>query len=219
MDILKTYHNCLVDPKKQFIFFPVPKCASQKFYGIFHNAKWTQLKDTTVIDYHRLFANAYKFAILRDPLQRWVSGFVTFLSLDELSSDYNKPMNKLLLSEYWSEALSIIFEYAPLDFGHYCKLQKDFFSHYVNEQFPINEITFFSMDDKLGYTVGKWLQSNDNFITIDNTKVNILNKQLQIYKAITEFLFDAKNDRYKQKLYDYLRPDYEFINSIKFYAR
>ena len=59
--------------------------------------------------------------------------------------------------------------------------------------------------------------SSNDFLNLSNEYFNQFDKKQKCYQHVTQFFFNYKNNIYKQKLYDYLRPDYEFINSITFH--
>jgi len=164
--------------------------------------------------------NVNKFAVIRDPYERWISGFCSFIEFED-EPTFDKPISTLVKSDYFDETLTLLFrDRDDYEFDIHCKLQVNFIKKYTETfKCSTSDITFFYLNNNLGYQINKWFQSHNELINVNNHKTNVQNKSLISYRHITEFLFNAKNEIYKQKLYAYLKPDYDFINSINFYAR
>ena len=79
------------------------------------------------------------------------------------------------------------------------------------------KITFFQMNDKLGYSLNHWLHEKGVPNKFNNAKINATDeKNDAIFNGVNNFFNDQKNINRKNKVLEYLQPDYDFLNSIHF---
>ena len=81
-----------------------------------------------------------------------------------------------------------------------------------------NNIDFFFINDKLGYQLNHYFRSFDLVTTINNQKINVTADDLMM-KFLREFIFDYANQKYKEKIMEILKPDYELISLVNFYNK
>ena len=206
-----------VDPTQKFLWIPIYKNAHTKIREELQSYGWTMVRETNMPNFDHFFQQSIKFAVLRNPYERWVNGFVTFIEKYKKDDPNDKVIYELLNSDKSLEILQIIFSFCNnFNFDEHTRLQKDFFS--IDNKI-INEINFFYLNDNLGYQINKWFQSHGVINKFNNHKINQTDKKSILYKNLINFLFDYQYNRYKEKLYQYLQPDYDFIDSINFYAR
>lgn len=220
IDFIQAYGECLTDPYKRFMYFPLTKNASHKVKNILKDTyAWTEINEDTYEDPVVFLKNIHKFSIIRDPYIRWIYGFVDYVQEGSFEKFDNNVLT-LLESQYWQEILTILLVSNTYDFNNYCSLQSKLFHTYVNVyELDLNEITYFYMGDTLGSSLTSYFKSyNMPNIVIDDKKENRIDKTNLIFKRVTDFLYDSKNDSYRQKIYNYLQPDYKFINLVTFYA-
>lgn len=190
--------------KKNLCYIAIPKNASTLVSNHLLSLQWQY------IDWSNVKSDFTLFVIIRDPLERWISGFVEDIYTN-LHNDFfsRNIIHEIETRDSWF--LDWIFFSKTFHIGLHTGLQKD----WIN-QFSHPQIIFFKLDASINYKLHHWLigegMSND-FLKLpkENVKHNLL-----MYNRITEYLFDAKNQRYKEKLLEYLKPDYELINSTKF---
>lgn len=193
----------------------IPKCANSyldlNLHGILRIIDFNK-------DYSK-FAQESDFrgcAILRDPLERWISAAYTlyrtllverYPELSEL--DYEQLISKNILSHIFVNFLieTLITEYHGM-------LQ----SYYL---YPCNikNIDFFYLHNKTGQHLNSYFKSYGVYNNITNMKYNYTDKDSLFYKFVVQFLADHHNKKYLDKIKQIIQPDYDLINCINFYNR
>jgi hypothetical protein len=209
----------LIDPTKKFIFLDVSKNASTKILTTLHNAGWTV---PPVIDHREkknFLSDKIIFSVLREPYERWVSGFTTFAKspgrLLGANGTLNLTLYRLLNSEHWYITLQSIFEFnSNFEFDLHTQLQCDCFDSYNDTNTDIN---FFLLNENVWSNLQNWCDTVNLEIFFNDRYVNQTAKSNLIYNRIASFL--DTNPRYKEKLMNWLQPDYNFFNSVKFVAQ
>lgn len=203
-----------IDPTKKFIFMDISKNASTKILSTLRNAGWT---DTPVIaqeEKNNFLSDKIIFCVLREPYERWLTGFTTFARSPGARGTLNLSLYKLMQSEHWYIALQSIFEFNDYyEFDVHTKLQCKCFDNYTN----ITDINFFLLDKNIWPNLQNWCNTVNLEISFDDRYVNRRANSNLIYIRLTSFL--DKNPFYKEKLMHWLRPDYDFFNSMKFIAQ
>lgn len=160
-----------------------------------------------------------RFAILRDPYRRWLVGFTQDIKQFIYARDTVEERDQLL--ELFQNNLDWLLEFL---------LDRDilFFDTHAHLQIKTLEpilqvcgqenITFFQMNDRLGYYLNHWLHGEGVTNKFNNGKINATDEKNDIlFNKISNFLMDAKNRKRKDKVIEYLQPDYELINSVRFF--
>jgi hypothetical protein len=89
--------------------------------------------------------------------------------------------------------------------------------NWILESIGLENITFIKMTDKLGQTLNHWLHIEGCKNNFNNAKINARDKSNDlIYKKIVTYFFDGKNLKNKEKVLEYLAPDYKLYNSVNF---
>jgi hypothetical protein len=211
------------------LYIPIHKNASTKFNEVFDSAMWKPLSCLNIIngDYS-FFVKVQAFTILRNPYERWLTGFCAYVE-DDRETTYNMSLHNLtrefVNTPHICDILSLFFNTCYcFDFDWHTKLQCSFFN---SIDFPadydpksiidISNITFFRLNEKTGRSINKFLQSKKILIPINNSVSNSrkTNGNNDLYLALSNF-FDS-NQNIKQRLMNYLEPDYKFIETVKFY--
>jgi hypothetical protein len=204
----------LIDPTKKFIFLDISKNASTKILNTLRNSGWTV---PPVIDHREkknFLSDKIIFSVLREPYERWVSGFTTFAKWPG-NKGLNLSLHKLLNSEHWYITLQSIFEFnSNFEFDLHTKLQCDCFDSYNDTNTDIN---FFLLNESVWSNLQNWCNTINLEIFFDDRYVNQTANSNLIYNRIMSFL--DTNPRYKEKLMNWLQPDYDFFNSVKFVAQ
>jgi|688.fasta_scaffold552276_2 hypothetical protein len=213
MKLRKYYADCLIDPNQKLWYFPIYKNASTKITSCLKRKNWDTLIRTNIIDEDKFFDKSVQFAILRDPYERWISTFVSYIKspiFDQASLD------SLLASKNKDDFIELLFNWVAIrEFHVYTNLQSESFLDHPD----LKKVNFFWLNGQSGYQLNKWFQSHSETIPLNNSIENALDKTDLLYRETISFLFNYKNHKIKDKIMDYLQPDYDFISGIDFYAR
>jgi len=202
-----------IDNKIQF--FPIPKNASRFINKHLAELHWAEKPI--------ILANERKiFAVIRDPFERWISGFIEdILLISSTNSDWRCKKTadvvvKAILQNQPNWLLDYVFKKHVLDIGFHTELQKDFFGNYPTEQ-----ITFFKLDNTLNYKLSTMLQEQgirNNFINLPKFNVKQDREPCKSFRLkILDYLSNEENQKNKEQLFEFLQPDYNFIQKLSFY--
>jgi len=207
------YADSLIDPDQKFWYLPIYKNASTKITSCLKRKNWDTLIRTNIINEDKFVNKSVQFAILRDPYERWISTYVSYIKnpiFDQSS------LNSLLASKNKDDFVELLFNRAPIqEFHMYTNLQ----SESLLDHPDLKKVTFFWLNEQSGYQLNKWLQSHNEITSLNNSIENGIDKKDPLYREVISFLFNYKNHKIKNKIMDYLQPDYDFISGIDFYAR
>jgi hypothetical protein len=158
-----------------------------------------------------------RFVILRDPYERWLTGFAEDLKMFIFSrpSQEVEYLNNLFINNIdWF--FDFLIDRDILYFDTHAQLQINQLD-WIIDSVGLDAITFIKMTDKLGQTLNDWLHGEGCKNNFNNAKVNARDKKNDvIYKKIVTYFFDGRNVKRKNKVLEYLAPDYELFNSVRF---
>ena len=211
-----------IDNSNKFLYIPIGKNAHTKLIQSLSDASWFRINGVAFEDLEDLLVNKTVFCILRDPLERWITAFVTFcLTLETPEDLANLPADSVKILDHFCQlstkdvksAFIYLFSLNKFNLDWHTRLQIEYIQ-------PINldKITFFYLNNNTGNQINQWLNSANVVLSMDNRNINAANKKDTVYANLVAFLADPNNIKYKQKLLEYLQPDYDLINSVKFYA-
>ena len=211
-----------IDNSNKFLYIPIGKNAHTKLIQSLSDVSWFRINGVAFVDLEDLLANKSVFCILRDPLERWISAFISCCESLTILSDRKYLTNQSIeiLTDFLdlaakdiSGAITYLFLIGEFNLDWHTRLQIEYIQ-------PINldKITFFYLNNNTGNQINQWLNSANIVISMDNGNINATNKKDPVYTNLVAFLADPTNSQYKQKLLKYLQPDYDLINSVKFYA-
>jgi hypothetical protein len=213
MKLRKYYADSLIDPDQNFWYFPIYKNASTKITSCLKSKNWDTLIRTNIIDEDKFFNNSVQFAIIRDPYERWISTFVSYITSSIFDQD---SLDSLLASKNKDDFIKLLFNWVAIrEFHVYTNLQSESFLDHPD----LKKVNFFWLNGQSGYQLNKWFQSHSEIIPLNNSIENALDKKDSLYRETISFLFNYKNHKIKDKIMAYLQPDYDFISGIDFYAR
>lgn len=144
--------------------------------------------------------------ILRDPLERWVSGFVQMISGDDSNSDMG------IDNIVWDEIFDTI------AYDNHTQKQIDFIAN-----IPHDSIDWFCFEDNLvNNYVNYMLNYGITIIPKDESTFhnkNIFNRTSHdaYRRYLTSRVLEILNSEYQQKIQNFYKEDYQLINSVKFY--
>ena len=202
-----------VDPAlygiSRLVYVNIPKNASswisQQFnQGVNHDAEninYYDIKDFTQCQF---------IVVLRDPLDRWISG-MTQIIYTEPETDLDGVANNMNINTFdWK------FVIKKIEYDNHTQKQIDFI-----RDIPHNQVVWLKFDNQL----------NDNFIDLmlsygcdveikksDRENVTHENsaKQSVMDKIVSKL---DQHPKYRQKIINYYCEDYALINSVKFYKK
>jgi hypothetical protein len=206
---------------QKFFWIRMPKCANT-----FVNTHIPMMREIDYqADYLKITSDEYTgCVILRDPMERWISGSVSHFLNDAKTKNFNIDQTLDFIRDILSNNIilnnknyytSIVIEYTIE------KLVQDY--HGLLQTWRLypcnpNNIDFFYMNDKLGHQLNHYFRIHNIATTMNNQKINSteVNVLLQFFQ---EFIFDHANQKYKEKIMEILKPDYELISLVNFYAK
>jgi hypothetical protein len=177
-----------------------------------------------VINYHedcdKLQSNKYRgFVVLRDPLERWISGAVSYFINDNEKSGFDVDTSVQIFEQLIKDK-----NYLSLVATNYLieKLSYDFHGlPQVWHLYPANikNIDFFWMNNKLGYQLNHYLKENNILNNMNNTKINEFDKKNLVYIFFSNFVLNPDNFKLKQKILLNLSYDYQLLSLVNFYTK
>jgi hypothetical protein len=163
--------------------------------------------------------NIARCIILRDPMERYLSALnediCRYINRDEGGKKFFQTLvDNSLLNKFFD----FLFNHKIFLLQDHTELQYNFIKYYVHEV-GIQNITFIKMTDKLGDNLNLFLELEGYKGNFTNNKIHLTDTSDIIYNEISKYFLDGKNFSKQQKLYEYLQPDYDFINSINFFNK
>jgi hypothetical protein len=203
----KGYHygECHYNQSIKNIYINIPKNASTNTKQAILNANFLQdniIKNTIFPNYESAVV------ILRDPIERWISGISTYLAV------YFDTSDLLLNVENNKRFFDLLFE--RISFDDHTEQQVFFL-----QPFDLSNAYFFYADSDLSqleYRLTQFYLGEGVKISFDSTARNY-RKNDPICKFFKEFLFDSKNRKYLEQIKNHFESDYQLINAVKFYGR
>lgn len=213
--IAHTYTWGYVDPSDSLQWIPIVKNATT--FLKHHLNNWKQ-KQMSTMDEQLL-----RFVLLRDPYERFISGLVEELEMyiDLNDKDFDQLVYNVKYCEVFLKfAFDKILLESPNFLGEHTTLQINLLKTLSNnclDLYDPKSICYFKINDKVGYQLNHWLKTYGIQNTINNGKIHSKSvNNNKLLKTVQEFLFDYKNNKYKEKIYKYIEPDYIFLNHITF---
>ena len=193
----------------RLIYVNIPKNASswislQFNQGINH--------DAANINYHDIvnLAQCQFIVILRDPLDRWISG-MTQMIYTEPETDLDGVANNMNINTFdWELGME------KIEYDNHTQKQVDFIYG-----IPHNQIVWLKFDDQL----------KDNFINLmlsygcdveikKSDKDNITLKNSAKHSVMAKIVSKLdQHIKYSQKTIDYYHEDYDLFNTVSFYKK
>jgi len=191
----------MLSPNQDIFYLNIPKNASTFLTNILKENSWMHWN---ILDNNKSIKSS--FAFIRDPLDRWISGFATYATLhlcsygygsDHFVEDFNDLTRKIIFdkiifddhTDYQVKYLTQIENYNPIFFRYNNKL--------------VQQINSF-----LGFDLNTTVKVENN-ISENNYDTNQISKYIK--KQLIEF------PDLKAKIIDCYKIDYDFINSVEFY--
>jgi hypothetical protein len=192
----------MMSPDKKNFYFAIPKNASTYLTNLLKANNWTHWN---ILDNPAGIEKTMVF--VRDPLDRWISGFATYAALRLFGFGYGSDH---FVEDYNDLSKRIIFD--QIIFDDHTDLQVN----YIKQILDYNPI-FFRYNKNLVPQINYFLGYN-------------LNTDVAVHNNDSESNFDTKqisnfmkqeidsNPDLKAKIVKCYKQDYEFIDSIDFYS-
>ena len=202
INLISRGHNVgggLISPDKNFFFYSIPKNASVFVSSVLRQNDW-QHSDLSVYDGPNVIC------ILRDPVERWISGMATYISANILGENYGSEM---FIDDYNELTERFIFD--NIVFDDHTAPQMEF----VN-LIPANKhIEFFLADkntllDKLSKYVNNRL-SFDSTSTDNNASTNNFDTN-----NLVNFFKKNLNQKHIEKIKNIYRLDYFLLRETMY---
>ena len=204
----------LLSPNKEHFYLKIPKNSSS--FAVNHLTKlgWSHsfVKDNP---------HASILVALRDPMDRWISGVIEYLFMYHMNQIDHIVSNPPEF-DFWpllGERLGISLLYEKISFDDHTERQSLFLNGInlnrcqallVDQYYSKN---FSELLDTLGYPNSI---NNAEKINAHDAQHDSTASRKRLLREVIQFIIDRDYER-KPKLLEHFEPDYQLINSIKFY--
>ncbi len=210
-----------VDPTFKYAWINIPKNCSSFVQKVLDDNSWIDVADD-IIDSVLSSNNIEKIVVLRDPVQRWISGFAETFSIQDdwdpiLHIDLDKLDTLLDMEEFWkviyvNPVMCIHTEHQHRHIGNaknirYIKLQD---KQPDNRSVTDPNRFYRELTDYIRYTGGV---SNFQHWTELTNPVNSDNRKLRVYNKILNTI--QKDPSIKKELKDCHEQDYELFHNLE----
>ena len=194
------YGECMSLPGKDLMYVYIPKNASS----------WTKpnLQDWgwEFYNYHTDQLNKTAIVVLRDPVDRWISGFATYASSWILGKDYGSDH---FVEDYNSLSDRLIFD--NLVFDDHTTPQ----SNFVEFLPKVKPVTHFRLGKDTVANISRYAQQNLNISDVDANVSEDHYDQQQISKFIRNRLTNRPD--LIERINEQYANDFNLIDSVNFY--
>lgn len=191
----------MLSPTRDIFYLNIPKNASTYLTNIFKANNWI---------HWNILNNAESVkttvAFIRDPVDRWISGFATYAALRLCGSGYGSDH---FVEDFNDLSKRIIFD--QIIFDDHTDLQVK----YIQQILDHNPV-FLRCNKELIQQINSFLRYdlNTNIVVSDNRSESNYDTD-QISRVMKKHLEDYPD--LKAKVVECYKEDYKFINSIEFY--
>lgn len=199
------FSECHYNEKIKNIYINIPKNASTNIRAAIVNNEFCSLN----LLKSNFFPNyESSVVVLRDPIERWISGITTYLNLYVADKNDLDSFLKGIKDNKWF--FELLFE--KITFDDHTEKQI-----YFLKPFDLSNCFYFYLDNMFEFRFSQFYLGEGIKINFNHEFKNIKTND-SVHKFFTEFLFDSKNAKYKERLKKHYAEDYELINSVTFYG-
>jgi hypothetical protein len=191
----------LVSPDRSTFLLMIPKNASTYLTNVLTTHGWM----LHILNDQDQFEKVTAF--IRDPVDRWISGFSTYAALYHCGKNYGSDH---WISEYNELSQRIIFDQIYFD-DH--TVPQTFYTKQIESKNPI----FLKYNKNLLKQINDFLETDLHDIEVDS---NVTENNYDT-KQISKFMRDriSSDPILMNKLVKSFKDDYDFINDAKFYDK
>ena len=189
------YGTCMSHPESDLMYVNIPKNASS----------WTKpnLMDWgwEFYNYHTDNIDKTAIVVLRDPIERWLSGIAEYLTLYHPMLQFNNL-----------EGVDLIFDRVVFD--DHTERQINFIHGLDSEK-----CIFLKCDEHYRENLSQLLTEHNmpnKYWNYEPQHVSASSPERKRFKHI--FSREIQNSKYFNKVQEYFKQDYELINQVKFYG-
>lgn len=191
----------MLSPDREIFYLNIPKNASTYLTNILKSNEWLHWN---ILENFAGIKTTIVF--IRDPVDRWISGFSTYAALHLFGYGYGSDH---FIADYNDLSKRIIFDQVIFD-DH-----TDHQVKYVKQILDYNPV-FFRYNENLIPQINSFLgQDLNTTSTVDANKSESNYDTEQVSKFIKKQI--TNNPDLKAQVVQAYKEDYEFINSIEFY--
>jgi len=195
-NILGTNNNVIIaNPNSNFFFIPIPKNASSSTYNFLQQFDWCYYQ----FDNRNELLNKIGFTVLRDPIERWCSGFAQDFYYTYGSSGLNN-----------SNSLYSLLREKNYNFGLHTREQT-----YYLENINLDTTIFFKHDNTYSSNLEHFTSNTLKFSTYKQVYKSKSIMDNNIKTTIKNIIH--LNPKYLTLLKKYLEKDLDLYYSVKFY--
>jgi hypothetical protein len=188
------YGQCMVHPDGNLMYVNIPKNASSWTKPNLLDFNW---KDS---NYYDCQLNAHALVVLRDPVDRWVSGIAEYFAL------YHTNFNT-----WTSNIFDLVFE--RVCFDDHTELQVKFI-----HGLDTSKCTFLMCDANYRSRFSSIIQEYHGNNNYNKYAYQHVSEQDPVRKEFKKIFKDAISEpKYLSQIKNYFEADYHLINSVKFY--
>jgi hypothetical protein len=187
------YGQCYLEPNAKLVYVNIPKNASS----------WTKqhIPNWQCVNYFKQSTTDWKYiVVLRDPIERWISGIVQYFFEYNIDPDFNN-----------TAFCNLIFD--RIAFDDHTERQILFI-----QDIPIEKTTFIKCDKSYSTNFIDLMRSNGIDIKNEIIQVNTITqnaKKIELKELILARL--KLNTSYEESLRKYYERDYELFNWVQFF--
>lgn len=191
------FGECMSHPDSEYMYVYIPKNASSWTKPNLQDFGWE------FYNYHTDHLNKTALVVLRDPVDRWVSGIAEYLYLyhkDFVISDLNKAVRELVFDK--------------IAFDDHTERQL-----YFIEGLDISRCIFFKFGPEYKSQFSDFLNTlgmANKYHSYANQHVSDASPERKRFKEF--FKRELENSKYLNKVQDYFREDINFIETVKYYG-
>jgi len=193
------FGECMSKPDSELMYVHIPKNASSWTKPNLLDWGWEFYNYHTDNLYHK-----HALVVLRDPVDRWLSGIAEYMYLRHRDLDTEHISNVFM---------NLVFD--RIAFDDHTEQQILFL-----QNLDLNRCTFLWCDENYRQNFSHYLESNNMPNKYYNYEYQHVTKDEPIRSKFKKIFKHAleNNSKYKQQLEWYFAKDYKLINSVKFYT-
>ena len=188
----------LISPDNELFFLPIPKNASTFISSVLYQNNWRYANLSE-------FTGDQVFCILRDPLDRWISGIATYFALYIINDEYDI---KMFLKEYNQLTEKLIFD--NIIFDDHTTPQIDFLNIVPKNK----NIVSFTIDEQ------SLLQKLSEYLKYDlSYDLSITNENFSKDNYVIQHIIDLIKSRLQENMITKIKVKYKADYTLLQYAR